>query len=130
MTKNYQETTDYKDSKKKYTYSEQVDLIGREDLNKSLGKAKKKASKTISSVGSAAIRSLESARSITFDNAYCVSLREHFKADPNHQGPVDSSYPWILEIGIKPGKVIINGANIGGAVKPVSEELTFNFFEP
>ena len=123
----------YKEALKKnytapeYSYAEQLDEIGRKDKNKAWDKLKKSTSKTISSVGSAAIRSLESARSITFDNAYCVSLREHFKADPNHQGPVDSSYPWILEIGIKPGKVKINGANIGGSTR--MGDLEFEFFK-
>lgn len=128
LKENYKNTKDYADNSKNYTYSARVDQIARRDVDKTLDKLKKSTSKAVSSVGSAAIRSLESARSITFNNAYCVSLREHFKADPNHQGPVDSSYPWILEIGIKPGTVTINGANIGGAVAKVSNELTFKFF--
>lgn len=127
LKENYKKTKDYADNSKNYTYSARVDQIARRDADKTLDKLKKSTSKAVSSVGSAAIRSLESARSITFDNAYCVSLREHFKADPNHQGPVDSSYPWILEIGIKPGTVKINGANIGGST--AMGDLKFEFFK-
>ena len=109
-----------------YSYAEQLDEIGRKDKNKFLDKMKSSTSKTISSIGGAAVRTFESARSITFEDAYCVSLREHFKADPNHQGPVDSSYPWILEIGIKPGKVLVNGYNaMGGAGV---DDIQFDFF--
>lgn len=128
------ERTKYRDYLKKnnftdsttYDYFDQLDEIGRRDKNKAYDKLKSSTSKTISSIANAGIKSLESARSITFNNAYCVSLREHFQADPDHKGPVDSSYPWTLEIGIKPGTVLINGANIGGST--LFGDLEFEFF--
>lgn len=76
---------------------------------------KKDTSKTASAVVTKAVKEIgESARSITFEHAYCVSLREHFHGDPNHKGVIDSSYPWILEVGIKPGTLHVTGWNLGG----------------
>lgn len=87
---------------------------------------KKDTTKTASSVVTKAVKEIgESARSITFENAYCVSLREHFHGDPSNQGTLDSSYPWILEIGVKPGSLKVTGWNVGGgSALPVN----FTFF--
>ena len=64
-------------------------------------------------VKEAAKRTLECARSIAFEKAYCVSLREHFVNRPNFEGALNSAYPWTLEIGIKPKKVTVTGEQIG-----------------
>lgn len=60
-------------------------------------------------------RTMECARSITFENAYCVSLKEHFTNKPDAQGKLDATYPWTLEIGFKPKKVTITGEQLGPA---------------
>lgn len=81
-------------------------------------KLKKTTSKTLSSGAKTVTKSiLESARSITFKNAYCVSLREHFEGDPDNDGKINSSYPWLIEIGIKPGILVVNGWNVAGGSK-------------
>lgn len=105
----------------------QMESTAKNDAIKAAEKAKKKTTQTLSSVAGAAMRSLQAARAITFEDAYCVSLREHFKVDSSDKGTVDSSYPWILEIGIKPGKVKVAGANFGG--KTLLKEVEFKFFE-
>ena len=100
----------------------------KEAAYKTADKAKQATAKTASSAANAVVKSvLESARSITIKNAYCVSLREHFHNDPNSQGTLDTTYPWILEIGIKPGSIEINGANIGGVS---GYSVIFEFFKP
>lgn len=76
---------------------------------------KQSTSKTISSLATTVTMSvLESARSIAFKNAFCVSLREHFHGDPKNDGSLDSSYPWLIEIGIRPGSIEVNGWNVAG----------------
>lgn len=100
----------------------------KEAVYKAADKAKKAATKTASSAADAMVKSvLESARSITIKNAYCVSLREHFHNDPDNKGALDNNYPWILEIGIKPGGLEVNGANIGGVS---ASNVVFEFFKP
>ena len=54
----------------------------------------------------------ECARSITFENAYCISLKEHFENNPDAKGKLDTHYPWTLEIGIKPKKVKVLGWDV------------------
>lgn len=89
---------------------------------------KKSTTKNVSSAANTIVKGvLESARSITFKNAYCISLREHFKGDPNNQGNLDASYPWLIEIGIKPGILEVTGANVAGQAAPIAVE-TFQFF--
>jgi len=87
----------------------------------------------ISAVNTVTKGVLESARSITFKNAYCVSLREHFHGDPDDKAKFDASYPWILEIGIKPGTVEVTGWNVAGgaANSPVANaaKVSFEFFK-
>lgn len=95
-------------------------------LYKTADKMKSATSKTLSSAANSVVKLLESARSITFKNAYCVSLREHFVAKPKQDGSVDATYPWILQLGIRPGTVLINGANIGGST--VVGDLEMKFF--
>lgn len=68
-------------------------------------------------------RTMECARSITFENAYCVSLKEHFTNRPDSQGKLDASYPWILEIGIKPTTVKVTGEQLGP--KAIGGEIEF-----
>lgn len=87
---------------------------------------KKGTTKTISSAASKVTKTvLESARSITFKNAYCVSLREHFRNDPDNKGTLNSNYPWLIEICIKPGKLEVNGWNFAGGS---AKDVDFNFF--
>ena len=95
-------------------------------LYKTADKMKSATSKTLSSAANSVVKLLELARSITFKNAYCVSLREHFVAKPKQDGSVDATYPWILQLGIRPGTVLINGANIGGST--VVGDLEMKFF--
>lgn len=93
---------------------------------KTVDNLKKATSKTVSSAASRVTKSLlESARSITFKNAYCVSLREHFHGDPNNKGTLDSSYPWLIEICIRPGKLEVNGWNVAGGS---AKDVVFDFF--
>ena len=111
---------------KDYDKAEQLDSTGKQGAVKAVDTLKKSTSKTASGLANAAIRSMQSARSITFEDAYCVSLREHFRVDPKNTGTVDASYPWILEIGIKPSKVTVNGDNFGGAT--LADEVVMTFF--
>lgn len=78
-------------------------------------KGKKTVTNAITNLGNKAAKEiLEAARAIVFKDAYCVSLREHFHNDPDNKGTYNASYPWILEIGIKPGTVDVKGWNVGG----------------
>lgn len=114
---------------KDYSYFEQLDEIARKDKNKAYDKLKDGTSTTVSNVASKAINEvLESARSITFENSYCVSLREHFHGDPNSKGTLDATYPWVIEVGIKPGNLKVTGWNVGGAATPLGT-VEFKFFE-
>lgn len=113
-------------SDKKYDKADQLNSTGKQGAVKAVDTLKKSTSKTASGLANAAIRTMQSARSITFENAYCVSLREHFRVDPKNTGTVDASYPWILEIGIKPSKVTFNGDNFGGAT--LADEVDISFF--
>ena len=93
---------------------------------KTVDNLKKATSKTVSSAASRVTKTvLESARSITFKNAYCVSLREHFHGDPDNKGTLDSSYPWLIEICIRPGKLEVNGWNVAGGS---AKDVVFDFF--
>lgn len=99
----------------------------KENINDFVDKAKEATAKTASSAANAVVKSvLEAARSITFKNAYCVSLREHFQGDPDNDGTLNTSYPWIMEIGIKPGTLEINGANVAGQS---ACDVVFDFFK-
>lgn len=111
---------------KDYDKAEQLNSTGKQGAIKAADTLKKSTSKAASGVANAAIRAMQSARSITFEDAYCVSLREHFRVDPKNTGTVDASYPWILEIGIKPSKVTVNGDNFGG--KTWADEVVMTFF--
>ena len=74
--------------------------------------------KTVSSLkgaGKAIVkRNLECARCITFEEAFCISLREVFTNDPDSTGKLNKYYPWIIEIGILPKKVTVSGEQVGG----------------
>lgn len=78
-----------------------------------------------SAVSNASKRLFETARRIAFENAYCVSLREHFENNPDSKGELDKSYPWIIELGIRPQKVKFIGEEVVGSVLDPSE---FEFF--
>lgn len=58
---------------------------------------------------------LEAGRTIKFKEAYCVSLREHFTNNPDSSGKLDASYPWTLEIGIKPKTIEVQGWSVAGS---------------
>jgi len=74
----------------------------------------KTVSATKGAVDAAVKRFTEAARCISFENAYCISLKEHFVNRPDSLGKLDTSYPWILEIGIKPQKVKVSGPEFFG----------------
>ena len=80
--------------------------------------ADKQKAKTVSAtkgmVDAAVKRFTEAARCITFEEAYCIGLKEHFVNRPDSHGKTDSSYPWILEISFKPKKVKVSGAQVFG----------------
>ena len=59
---------------------------------------------------------LEAGRTIKFKDAYCVSLREHFTNNPDSTGKLDNSYPWTLEIGIKPQTIEVQGWSAAGSM--------------
>ena len=104
--------------------------LAEKQTYKTADDAKKAASKTASTVAQGVAKiALESARSITFHNAYCVSLREHYSADPDHKGTLDSSYPWVIELGIKPGTLVVNGWNMMGSTIGGKGDVTFEFFK-
>lgn len=87
---------------------------------------KKGTTKTVSSVTSKVTKTvLESARSIAFKNAYCVSLREHFHGDPDNKGTLNASYPWVIELCIKPARLEVNGWNVAGGS---AADVDFDFF--
>ena len=70
-------------------------------------------------------RITECARSITFENAYCISLKEHFENNPDSKRTLDTDYPWTLEIGIKPKKVTVTGEQVAAAVGTGTEFTLF-----
>ncbi len=94
------------------------------DLSDTYKKATSNVAK--SAVSNAVTKATECARCISFTNAYCVSLREHFENHPKSEGELDKSYPWIIEIGIRPEKVDFIGEQVfgGSAFNPSS----FKFF--
>lgn len=124
-------TSDYKKVVKKHkmeksSYSEkeeEKDKLGEVE-NRSFDPAYKAADrlkdKTVSTtkglVGSAVKAAVECARCIYFQNAYCISLKESFVNNPGHDGKLDSSYPWTLEIGIKPQKITVTGELFFGKI--------------
>lgn len=117
---------DYQRALLKKNYETDKRNIAASDAYVTVDNLKKATSKTVSSAASRVTKSvLESARSITFKNAYCVSLREHFHADPNNKGTLDSSYPWLIEICIRPGKLEVNGWNVAGGS---AKDVVFDFF--
>jgi hypothetical protein len=61
-------------------------------------------------------RVFESARSIEFEDAMCLGLREHFKCDSKSTGHVDDTYAWLMELTILPKKITVTGANVLGRV--------------
>ena len=69
---------------------------------------------------------LECARNISFTDAYCVSLREHFNNDPDFEGKLDTDFPWTLEIGIKPKKVTFSGSQV--FTKSLGSETEFELY--
>lgn len=78
---------------------------------------KKRTVTSLKGAGQAAVkRNFECARCITFTNAYCISLRELFSADSKDQNELNSSYPWTLEIGIKPKEVTVTGEQLASNV--------------
>ncbi len=72
-------------------------------------------------------RVAECARTIKFENAYCISLKEHFDNNPDSKGTLDSHYPWTLEIGIKPKKVTVGGWEVAG-IAFANGETEFTLF--
>ena len=71
-------------------------------------------------------RALECARSLSFENAYLISLRELFENNPDSNGELDSDYPWKLELGIKPKTVKVSGEQIG--TKALGGETKFDLY--
>lgn len=67
----------------------------------------------------------ECARTIEFQNAYCISLKEHFDNDPESKGKLDSDYPWTIELGIKPQTVTVKGEQVGALVGAGTEFKLF-----
>ena len=104
------------DKAKKDAEKEKKKAIKNQGLAPAYKEADKLKAKTVTaaeSVTKELTRRLgECARNITFENAYCVSLREHFNSTPDSQGKLDKNYPWILEIGIKPKKVTVSGLQL------------------
>ena len=93
-------------------------------------KLKKATSKTVSgAVSGAMTRVLESARSIEFENALCLGLREHFQCSSKSTGQIDDSYPWLLELTILPEKIKVTGANILGKVAGDDWATQINFVD-
>ncbi len=76
--------------------------------------------------GGVARRVLECARCISFEDAYCVSLREEFYNNAKDLILFDTSYPWTLEVGIKPQKVTVYGEQLAGV--SIGKSTEFNFF--
>lgn len=97
----------------------------RQGYHKAADRGKKATSQTGASIISAVARSMESARAITFKKAYCVSLREHFSNHPEGDDKMDSSYPWIIELGIKPASIEVLGANFMAMAAPDPAKFTF-----
>lgn len=71
-------------------------------------------------------RALQCARSLTFENAYLISLRESFENNPDSNGELDSDYPWKLELGIKPKTVKVTGEQLG--TKALGGETKFDLY--
>ena len=71
-------------------------------------------------------RLLECARNIAFKDAYCISLKEHFNNAPDSQGKLDKSYPWTIELGIKPKKVSFSGTQL--FTKSIGSETEFELY--
>lgn len=85
---------------------------------------KKQTTSTVKGVANElAKRALECARSISFTKAYCVGLKEHFTNRPDSQGKLDSTYPWTIEISIRPTTVTVTGEKLGP--KAVGGEVQF-----
>ena len=117
---------DYQRELLKKNYKGDKRDIAASDAYVTVDNLKKGTSRTVSSAASRVTKTvLESARSITFKNAYCVSLREHFHGDPDNKGTLDSSYPWLIEICIRPGKLEVNGWNVAGGS---AKDVVFDFF--
>ena len=101
---------DQKKENKKEAKKDTVHDKGVTPLYKEADNLKAKTVSASKSVAKEVTRRLgECARNITFKNAYCVSLREHFNSTPDSHGKLDKDYPWILEIGIKPQNVTVSG---------------------
>ncbi len=120
------------DELKKAVYDDKVKKKERNDnamghLKSTADKYKEKTTNVAKSVAKNVTKKLlESARCITFENAYCVSLREHFENNPKSQGELDKTYPWIIEIGIRPETVKVSGEELLGA--SVGGTADFRFF--
>lgn len=113
----------YDDDKKRKKHEDSAKEIGfskLDSLKKKTSGIEKSALSNVEKVTS------ESARCISFKNAYCVSLREHFENNPKSEGELDKSYPWIIEIGIRPESVEVSGEEILG--KAPGGRTKFEFF--
>ena len=105
---------DYNNDRK----SEQYDSTGMTPLYDMGDKMKKSTANTTSSIANALItRTLESARCITFEDAYCLSLKEHYKIDPKKPGSGEDPNTWQFELTIKPTTITVTGANVLSASK-------------
>lgn len=88
---------------------------------------KSRATSGAKSVGAEiAKRALECARSIAFENAYLISLKESFVNNPDSKGELDSDYPWTLELGIKPKTLKVTGEQLG--TKALGGETKFDLY--
>lgn len=96
-------------------YTKHLDDHARAPLQEEGEEYKKRTSSTVKGLGNAVMRkAFEVARSISFENAYCISLKETFVNAPDSTGKLDTKYPWVIELGIKPKKVTITGEQLVG----------------
>lgn len=105
----------------------QAGSVGKQAAIRTADKLKASTAKTVGSIADATMtRVLESARSIYFENAECLSLKEHFKATAKEDLGVDSSYPWTIEITIRPEKITVTGGNVlGNAYSDFKTDINF-----
>ena len=99
--------------------------MAKQGYEKAADKAKQATTQTATSTIGSVARALESARSISFKHAYCVSLREHFCNRPDGGEKLDASYPWIIELGIKPASIEVQGANVMSLAGPAAAKFEF-----